>query len=252
MQIFFDNQIDKIDLEMKRIEILNKENFNHFVNSLRIKEKEKISVIKDSIRYFTEVEKITKSGIILNIVNSQKEENSNTYFLFMGLPKGQKMELVIEKTTEIGVDYIYPVEMTRSIVKKKDIKKEKLERWNKKAYSASEQSQRISETKVMDVIKVEDILNILEEKKIDYLFVFYEKGSKLLKEVIMDLSIKDEFKKEKKSIAFLVGTEGGITENEISILKKSSKTRICFLGNNILRTETAPIYGMSVLKYIFD
>lgn len=297
MQIFLKEEDLKIeDLENKNIkfEIRNKETYHHLVNVLRIKVGDGISIVNKNIRYEAKIFEIDKEKILVDILDKKESEASKEkrqeedikktnleFSIYQGIPKAKKAELIVEKLTEIGIDNIYLLEMERSIVRKKDYNKSKMERLIKKAESASMQSRRISIPKIHEVLTFDEfIYNTKEienknnlENTLNILFVFYEENNesffkeeiKKAKECIRN-KIKDNEKNNGKeikiNISFLVGPEGGISEKEIEKLKEinkqnieekeNTKIYICGLGKNILRTETAAIVGMSILKYDFE
>lgn len=164
--------------------------------------------------------------------------------IYQGLPKADKMELIIQKTTEIGVKKIVPVAMERSIVKlnEKDAKK-KIERWQKIAEVAAKQSKRDIIPKIQNIIKISDLCN--EIKEYDLFLVAYENEEKItLKQILKQ-------NKETKKIGVLVGPEGGIDNKEIEKLLQNG-AKVVSLGKRILRTETAPITIVSNLVYEFE
>ena len=236
MQKFFvkNKQIDNNDI----IEITGSD-VNHIINVLRLKKEDKIIVCNSdtSISYITSICDYKEDKVICKI---EKEiiDNNETPFeidIYQGLPKSDKIELIIQKTTEIGVKKIIPVSMERCVVKlnEKDAKK-KVERWQKIAEVAAKQSKR-------DIIPdIEDVINLTEVIKripnYDIFIVAYEEEKDLsLKEVLKKLP-----KESIKKIGVLVGPEGGIDKKEIDKLN-NTKASIITLGNRILRTETAPI-----------
>ena len=155
--------------------------------------------------------------------------------LFQGIPKFDKMELIIQKNTEVGVKKIVPVLMERTVVKldEKTINK-KIERWQKISEVAAKQSMRDIIPEVENVIKLKDI----EKQNYDIVLVAYENEDKnMLKSELIKL--KNE-KMNKYNIAIVIGPEGGIAEKEIEILKNMGAVFVS-LGKRILRTETAGI-----------
>ena len=162
--------------------------------------------------------------------------------ILQGLPKAEKMELIIQKCTELGVKEITPVEMERCIVRldeKSAIKKQ--ERWQKIAEVAAKQSGRDLIPKINSVTNIKNICNMLADY--DIVLVPYEnEKNTTLKEVLSKLPKKD------LKIAIIIGPEGGFEEEEIKILEKNN-CKIVTLGNRILRTETVAIAMTSVILY---
>lgn len=154
------------------------------------------------------------------------------------------MELIIQKTTEIGVKKIIPVAMERSIVKlnEKDAKK-KIERWQKISEVAAKQSKRDIIPKIENIIKISDLCNKIKEYEL--FIVAYENEEEItLKQILQE-------NKEIKKIGVLVGPEGGIDEKEIEKLVQNGAKTVS-LGKRILRTETAPITIASNIVYEFE
>lgn len=235
------NQINE-----KQINIIG-DDVNHIRNVLRMKEKEAIQICNQNSgeNYIAEIEEIQKNEIICTIIKKLETstETEVNITLFQGLPKFDKMELIIQKNTEIGVKKIVPVIMDRTIVKldEKD-KKRKLERWNKIAEIAAKQSMRDKIPEVANFIKTKDIVNFLPDY--DRIIVAYEnEHTHMLKQILKEIKNKNQ-----KNIGIIIGPEGGISENEIEILK-GSKFEIASLGKRILRTETAGLVLSSNIIY---
>lgn len=239
-----ENQIDN-----KEINIIG-DDVNHIKNVLRLGTSEKIEVcnISKAINYLCEIEKADNKTIkckILEILEN-KSETSVYLHIFQGLPKAEKMETIIQKTTEIGVSEITPVIMKRCVVKLDDKScQKKISRWQKIAEVAAKQSKR---DKIPQINLPTSIKNIYEKiENYDIVLVAYENEE--------NNSIKEALSKVPKNrsmkIAVIIGPEGGIEESEIIELKKNN-VEVVSLGKRILRTETAPIVLASVIMYEFD
>ncbi|MBO5004728.1 MAG: 16S rRNA (uracil(1498)-N(3))-methyltransferase, partial [Clostridia bacterium] len=192
---------------------------------------------------------IEKEEIITKILEKLQTsiESNVEIHLYQGLPKADKMELIIQKTIELGINSITPVEMIRCVVKldEKDAKK-KIERWQKIAEVASKQSGRDIIPKINSIIKLKDIEKILADY--DLLLVAYEKEeNNTLKQELLNLKEKMK-EKSNLNIAILIGPEGGISESEIEYLKQI-ETKIITLGKRILRTETVALAMTSIILY---
>ena len=153
--------VDEIQINDNKIYITGQD-VNHIKNVLRLKPKDMIEVcnIKEEKTYNSEIVAFEDEQVICKIIDKQeisKESNLNIN-IFQGLPKAEKMELIIQKCTELGVKEITPVVMKRSVVKldEKD-KVKKIERWRKIAQMASEQSGRDAITKINNVINLNSI-----------------------------------------------------------------------------------------------
>lgn len=243
MQKFF---VDESQIEDEKIKIIG-EDVKHIANVLRMQIGEQFLVGNNSTleTFLTEISHIEKDKVVVNIVEKMETQTeSNVEIdLYQGLPKADKMELIIQKTTEIGVSKIIPVDMVRCIVKldDKDAKK-KIERWQKVAEGAAKQSKRGKIPKVENKIKLKDLKSKVNDY--DIFLVAYEGENKnSLKEQLRMLN-----KNEKYKIGILIGPEGGIDKEEIEMLK-GENVKIVTLGKRILRTETAPIVVVSNIIY---
>lgn len=241
MQKFF---IKSEQINEDKIKILGTD-VNHIINVLRLNKNSQIQVCDEdtSQNYIVEVLEYDKEIIVCKIlekINATVESNVNIT-VYQGLPKADKMELIIQKTTEIGVKKIIPVEMQRSIVKltSKDECK-KIDRWQKISEVAAKQSKRDIIPKIENVQKIDKICDDISEY--DLFIVAYEDEDKnTLKEVLKKNNVA-------KNIAVLIGPEGGIDSQEIQKLKQSGAI-VVTLGKRILRTETAPIVISSNIIY---
>ena len=231
---------------------------NHIRKVLRAKIGEKIEVCnKDTQENFLcEITNFYDDKIecIKNEKLNKNVESNVEVTIFQGLPKADKMELIIQKAVELGAFKIVPVAMKRSIVKLngKDEKK-KLERWQKISEVAAKQCGRDYIPKIENVMKLKDI--ILQKDNFDDIIVAYEEEKECrLKEVITDLKrkyeveIKNNEENVKIKIGILIGPEGGIDKEEIGILKEND-FEIVTLGKRILRTETVALNVLSILMY---
>ncbi len=226
------------------------EDVNHIANVLRLKQPDKIILCdKDEDKsYISEIMQIEKSYIICKILEmvSETTESNVNIDLFQGLPKSDKMEYIIQKTTEIGVKNIYPVNFERCIVKL-DSKSEakKIDRWQKIAEVASKQSKRDIIPNINNVINIKNICQ--NAKKYDIILIAYENEDKItIKDVLKSLD-----KSKKINIGIVIGPEGGLSENEVAELMEAGAKSVS-LGKRILRTETAPLVMISDIIYEFD
>ncbi len=190
--------------------------------------------------FLCEIMKIHKDSVTLFV----KEEVPSTeldakIYLFQAIPKGDRMETVIEKAVELGVFEIIPVEMKYCVVKLDDKRKEKrVERYRAIAESAAKQSKRSYIPQVHDVMTFEDALAFAKQMDIFLLPYESKEGMKSTKIALKDLS-------NAKSIAIMIGPEGGFSLEEIEAAKDDAK--IISLGSRILRTDTAAITAMSMV-----
>lgn len=233
-------------IQENQINIIGKD-VNHISKVLRMKEQDKLQICNEETteNYIAKIEEINEEKIVTTILEKLQTTNeSNVEIdLYQGLPKADKMELIIQKTTEIGISKIVPVDMIRCVVKleEKEAKK-KIERWQKIAETAAKQSKRDKIPRVENKIKLKDIGNIIEKYDI-FLIAYEEETANTLKQELKNLSKKENYK-----IAILVGPEGGLDSNEIEILKREG-AKVVTLGKRILRCETAPITMVSNIIY---
>ena len=221
---------------------------NHIKNVLRLSINDKIKICdKDEhVNYNCRISNIDNEYVITQIIDEEKSnvETKTQIHVFQGLPKGDKLEFIIEKLTEIGVKELTPVAMKRSVVKlqEKD-KQKKMVRWNKIAEVAAKQSGRDEILKINDLINYKNIFNYL--KDYDIVLLAYEKEEKLtLKKALSKLD-----KTKENKVAVLIGPEGGFDDIEIEQAKQNSLVNIVTLGKRILRTETAPLVISSNILY---
>lgn len=220
----------------------------HIYKVLRLSEGEKI-VLNDckGTEYLGEISNVSKTEVLVKILEKLEinNESSIEIYLFQGLPKAQKMDLIVQKGTELGVKEFIPVITDRVDVKLKgDFKK--LDRLNRIALEAAKQSKRSIIPTVVEPISFDDALSKCET--MDLFLVPYENAENLgIKGVISRLR-EEETLNEIKKIGIMVGPEGGFEENEIDRLKNEG-ANIITLGSRILRTETAGFVAASLIQY---
>ena len=226
------------------------EDVNHIKNVLRLNIGEKLTICnKDTAKsYIATIMNMSKEKVMCTIIeeNFSTTESKVNIDLFQGLPKSDKMEYIIQKTTELGVKHIYPVALERCVVKidKKDEDK-KISRWQKIAESAAKQSKRDFIPTVENIINLENICKSIS--KYDIILLAYEnEESNTIKQELQKIQ-----KKENANIGVVIGPEGGFTEKEVKVLIRAG-AKCVTLGKRILRTETAPIVMLSDIVYEFE
>ena len=173
-----------------------------------------------------------------------KSTESNVHItLFQGIPKFEKMELIIQKNTEVGVNNIVPVIMERTVVKLDEkVASKKLDRWQKIAEIAAKQSMRDIIPNVKSIIKTKEI----DVDRYDVVLVAYENEEhNMLKAELKKLESQN---KQEYNIAIVIGPEGGISEKEIELLDEKN-VKFVSLGKRILRTETAGLVMAGNILY---
>lgn len=249
-----------VDLPNKTIRLSKDDDFevfNHLVKSLRVNVKEQIlcSVVpfESTFDYLCEVTNVDAENVTLSI----KEEVVSRELpvkinLYQGISKSDKLEFIIEKAVELGANSITPIS-TEYCIAKIDEKKsdKKLDRFNKIAKSAAEQSKRHIIPKVNEPLKYVDLLNeiISISDKAVYNLLFYENADGITgtKKVVQE--IKKDLNSDKDIIVnVIIGAEGGFSEKEIEMARAKGLS-ILSLGERILRTETAAVTALSILMY---
>lgn len=243
--------VNKKQVENETINIIGGD-VNHIKNVLRKKEKEKIEICiigneEKGIDTISQIEKIEENCIKCRILEYKVSETEGKIqvTIFQGLPKSDKMELVIQKSVELGVYEIYPTEMKRCIVKLKEQEaNKKIARWQKISEVAAKQSGRNIIPQIKEKVNIKQVCNLV--KDYDKLIVAYEEEKEnSLKSELKSIKSKD---KENIKIAILVGPEGGIDLAEIEELRKAGAV-IVTLGKRILRTETVALNVLSNIMY---
>lgn len=222
------------------------EDVKHIKNVLRKQIGDQLEICNQETgnTYKCEITEIKETEIINNIIEETSNiEDKIKVDIYQGLPKADKMELIIQKSIELGANAIIPVEMKRCVVKL-DAKTEskKNERWQKIAESAAKQSGRSTIPQIHRLAKIEDIIK--QKDEYDAIIVCYENEKEnYLKNELLKLKQKDEVR-----IAIVIGPEGGLEEKDVEHLKQNGAV-IVTLGDRILRTETVALNLLSIIMY---
>jgi len=240
-----------VDLIAEEQFTLTGEDFHHIVNVMRFKVGDQIICTTSTGEgAICQIAEITDEQVVADVV--QWEDRSTELpirvTIASGLPKGDKLELIIQKGTELGAFSFLPFSAKRSIVKwdeKKAVKK--VERWQKIAKEAAEQSHRRFIPNVHNPVNLSVLINLSQE--FTYKLIAYEEVAKqgegsVLAETLLQM-------KPGESLLVVFGPEGGLAVDEIEVLINNG-FRACALGPRILRTETAPLYLLSALSYQFE
>ena len=229
----------------ENIIIIDGQDVNHMKNVLRLRIGEQVMVNGgDNKDYLCEIEAYADEQATLKIcevVESDRELSSRVY-LFQGLPKGDKMELIIQKCVELGVHEIIPVSMKRCVVKLDDKKAaSKIKRYQAISESAAKQSNRNIIPQITEVMTFKEA--IAYAGKLDMAMVPYE-----LAEGMGSLRNKLTQIKSGMDVGIFIGPEGGFDISEIEYAMEKGFEPVS-LGRRILRTETAGMTMMSILMY---
>ena len=218
---------------------------NHIKNVLRMKLGEKLTVNDgEGWEYLCEVESYESDMAVLHIVEKSKAETelSSRIYLFQGLPKQDKMELIVQKAVELGAYQVIPVSTKRAVVKL-DAKKagKKVERWQQIAVSAAKQAGRGIVPTVGEVCTYAQALKMAEE--LDVVLIPYElaEGIEETKKIIAGI-------RPGQSVGVFIGPEGGFEEEEVKLAMEAGAKPVT-LGRRILRTETAGLTTLSLLMF---
>ena len=218
---------------------------NHIKNVLRMKIGEELEISDgEGKKYLCEVTSMSADEVVAAIKEELQVdvELPSKIYLFQGLPKSDKMEMIVQKAVELGVYEIIPVATKRAVVKLDDKKAaKKVERWQAIAEGGAKQSGRNVIPEVKQVMSFKEALQYA--KKLDVLLVPYElaEGMAETKSIISAI-------KPGQSVGFFIGPEGGFETAEVELAIENGAKAIT-LGKRILRTETAGLTTLSILMY---
>lgn len=246
MQRYFINQV--IQSFGEKISVL-KDQEHHMVKVMRMNIDESCEVVDEKEQLY--IAKITQLSPFELTIEEHKEQNVELPIdvtIFVGLSKGDKLETIVQKATELGVHTIVPVEMKRNMVKwTKDKSQKKIERLQKIAQEAAEQSHRLHVPKVLDLMTLKE--SVILAKQSTKALVAFEEVAKEGEAAVFLQTLTSLQKGD--SIAFYFGPEGGFDLQEIEYLN-SQEVHSCALGPRILRAETAPMYALAAVSYHFE
>ena len=228
---------ENIDENNGKILIKDKSDCNHIQNVYRLNVGHELRIIDGEYEYFTEITQISKKEVSVKILEKKEDSYSLNVSIdvAMGILKNDKMNLAIQKLTEIGVNKIIPLKTERVVVKIN----EKKEKWDVVVRETLKQCRGIKFTEITPVKKLAEV----DYSKYDKIIFAYENSdeSKSLSEII---------EKEDKNILYIIGPEGGITQEEVDFLKNSKAMEIS-LGKRILRAETAAIVVCGIIANFY-
>lgn len=215
---------------------------NHIVNVLRMKVGEELLIsVKGDWDYLCKIEKTEADRVDLKVLESMEQRELPVKItLLQGIPKSDKLEMIIQKAIELGVSEIIPVKTKRVVVKIDEKKVDaKINRWNAIAESAAKQSKRSIVPKVLKPQTVENALETVKDYCVKLLPYENAQGIKKTRSILDSLDTEN-------NIAVFIGPEGGFEEAEV---KKATDSgfEVITLGKRILRTETA---GLALLGNI--
>lgn len=237
MQRYFAQNVNEDNIVLLESDVF------HLTKVMRAKSHDELIAIFNEEVYLGEIISF-KPFVIKNKgkVEERNRELDKKVTLFFALAKGDKIDFVIQKATELGVSKVVLIKTEHCIVKMndEDLNNKINNRYLRIAKEASEQSER---RKIIDILGVYDIKRIPQELLCDINYVAYEKEafSKSSLAII----------KEKKSISLLIGPEGGLTKDEVDALINQGFETVS-LGKRILRTETAAVVGLAMINMVIE
>lgn len=236
---------NQMSLEDKTLTITGSD-YNHIANVLRMKVGEELSVSlrdsEDGKEYRYGIEEITEDTVVcrLRFIKEDGLELPSKVYLFQGLPKADKMELIIQKCVELGVYQVIPVSTKRSIVKLDEKKAEsKIKRWQSISEAAAKQSKRRIIPEVSRPVTMKQAVEMVKEMDVRLIPYELAEGMDKTREIINSIE-------PGQSVAIFIGPEGGFDDKEIELCRENGIEPIT-LGKRILRTETA---GFTVLAWL--
>lgn len=218
---------------------LKSDDIYHITRVMRMKTGDKIEVVYNEKVHLCCLE-IVNNDVKINVLSKSEKYEQKVCEKILVIPvlKENKMDLILQKATELGVDKIIPIAMERCIVKvDKEREEKKLERWNRICKEASEQSMRVTIPVITPVKKLEDLKNI--------------DGVKLVcstKERKNTIKMFLQSHKTYDKIIIAIGPEGGLSLKEEEYLNSIGFLSVT-LGNQIMRVETVPMFILSVINY---
>ncbi|WP_068268540.1 RsmE family RNA methyltransferase [Caviibacter abscessus] len=231
----FSMVIEKENIKNGDIHIYDKKDINHIVNVHRCNINDEIRVVDNEYEYIAKIFSISKKEIILKIINKFENKYSLNINIdaAISLIKNDKMNLIIQKLTELGIRNIIPIKTKRVVVKINDSK----EKWNDIVKESMKQCQAVQKTNITPITT----LNKIDLKAYDKVIYLYENSNSSKK-------ITDIIDKNDKNILYVIGPEGGFDISEIEYLKSKNTYEIS-LGPRILRAETAAITVASIISH---
>jgi len=233
--------VSKNNISDKRI-LIDGEDVLHISRVLRMREGDELTICDgDKTDYLCKISSISKKEVICDIITRIENQNESDVLvtLYQGVPKGAKMDLIIQKCVELGITEIVPVAAERSIVKIKPGEfGGKRTRYQRVAYEAAKQCGR----GIIPAIAEVTTFKSADMTRHDLIIIAYEdeKGTTLKSLLKANLKAKD--------IAIVIGPEGGLERAEVDVLTQKGGTAVT-LGPRILRTETAGMAALAMILY---
>ena len=221
--------------------IIDGETARHIAKSLRMRSGEELTLVSPSgIQHDCTIDSVEADSVSVLIDSSKPCENEPEckVTLYQALPKGDKMEYIIQKCVELGVTKIVPVISARCVSRpdEKSLAKKRV-RWQKIAKEAAQQSRRGMIPEVARALSFSQAVESCDENEIN--LIFYELGGDSVRGILAETP---------RSVGIFIGSEGGFEESEVELAEKNGAYRAT-LGKRILRAETAPLAALSVIMF---
>lgn len=221
------------------------ENAKHISKVLRMHTGEDITLVSpDKTQYECKISLITQGEVTVDIISQKPCENEPDVFvtLYQALPKGDKMDFIVQKCTELGISRIVPMISARCVSRpdEKSLKK-KCERWQKIALQAAMQSRRGIIPEVTPCISFKEATE--QTKQNEKTVFFYEMGGESVRKILNGT--------KPKTVGMFIGSEGGFEQSEVDSVTAIGG-QAATLGKRILRAETAPLAALSIIMYETD
>lgn len=232
MQRYFCDKIENNEY------LLSKDDSYHITKVMRMNVLDKIEIVDNKKVFIGEITSLdpVKAKIVQTL--DENSENSFEITIVQSMVNENKMDLVLQKATELGVNSFYVYKAVNSVVKENAKSEKKIIRWQKIVKEASEQSKRCIIPKVNNIVDLKELCEIKGDLKI---LLSVNEKTKNIKRVLIE-------NKKCDKIIIVIGPEGGFTENEEKILMENGYIRTS-LGNRVLRTETASLAVVSMINY---
>ena len=248
---------ENIDTESHKV-IIEGGDYNHIRNVLRMHPGEEISVGtgENDDEYRCEIDSFEEGRVICKLlfVKPSGVESPVEMILFQGLPKADKMEMIVQKCTELGISEIVPVACKRSVVKLDDKKAAaKIARWQGIAEAAAKQSKRAVIPKVSAVMSMKEALAYAKDMQVKMIPYELAEGTEATAEIFRKIKEagSDVSANERPRVAIFIGPEGGFEEEEVALAEEAGVCPVS-LGKRILRTETAGLYVIAWINYVLE
>lgn len=235
------------DIQNKYIYLTDKQDLHHMKKVLRMSAGDEMDISDGSAwEYHVEIESLDEKEAVLLILDKQKfaREPELLVTLYQGIPKASKMEEIIQRCVELGVNSIVPVFMERTVVVDKGNFGKKLDRWQKISDEAVKQCKRGIIPDIQDTVKFKEALQMLQNHDL-IIFPYENEDNRTIKDCLREVIASGQ---KPKTVAIIIGPEGGFADKEAVLLDEIGAHRVS-LGKTILRTETAGPAALAMTMY---